>query len=295
MNKISVLGCGWLGLPLAEKLLSLKYQVSGSTTRSEKLKTLEKVGIIPHLICLREREVVFEPEENFSNFFKTDVLVFNIPPKAAFQDHFSQVKFLFSLLSPDAWPKKMIFVSSTSVYRNGVDQIRLCDENTLPEPDQAGGKVLMRVEQWLKKQMQGNLTVLRMGGLIGQGRHPSVFLSRKYKSVQQKTEGEIKKRLLQPTNFLHHSDAVSIIVDVIKNQWWGETFNAVCSKHPLRLQFVKGKTDAQGKEFSQGDWGIPPKILEGVAGKKVVNDKLKEKGYRFLVDDPLLWSKDKTF
>ena len=35
MTKVAILGCGWLGLPLAIKLLKSGYHVNGSTT-SEK-------------------------------------------------------------------------------------------------------------------------------------------------------------------------------------------------------------------------------------------------------------------
>lgn len=35
MPTVSILGCGWLGLPLAEQLLAEGYSVKGSTTRAE--------------------------------------------------------------------------------------------------------------------------------------------------------------------------------------------------------------------------------------------------------------------
>lgn len=41
MQKISVLGCGWLGLPLSKKLIESGFVVKGSTTSSEKLSQLE--------------------------------------------------------------------------------------------------------------------------------------------------------------------------------------------------------------------------------------------------------------
>lgn len=52
MTKISILGCGWLGFPLAKALLLKGFSVKGSTTSSEKLATLEKAGITPFLITL---------------------------------------------------------------------------------------------------------------------------------------------------------------------------------------------------------------------------------------------------
>jgi len=40
MQKVSILGCGWLGKPLAVFLISKGYLVKGSTTSDEKLKLL---------------------------------------------------------------------------------------------------------------------------------------------------------------------------------------------------------------------------------------------------------------
>ena len=50
MTKISILGCGWLGLPLAKALLKKKFHVNGSTTTVEKLDVLKDEGINPFLI-----------------------------------------------------------------------------------------------------------------------------------------------------------------------------------------------------------------------------------------------------
>jgi UDP-glucose 6-dehydrogenase len=38
--KISIVGCGWLGLPLGEKLAKSGHQVFGSTTSVEKIATI---------------------------------------------------------------------------------------------------------------------------------------------------------------------------------------------------------------------------------------------------------------
>ena len=41
MKRVSVLGCGWLGKPLAISLLDEGYSVKGSTTSEDKLELLE--------------------------------------------------------------------------------------------------------------------------------------------------------------------------------------------------------------------------------------------------------------
>ena len=45
MNEISILGCGWLGKPLALALLNNNYAVKGSTTSFEKTQHLASLGI----------------------------------------------------------------------------------------------------------------------------------------------------------------------------------------------------------------------------------------------------------
>ena len=47
---IAILGCGWLGFPLAIRLLQAGHKVEGSTTSVMKLQELSEEGIGPHLI-----------------------------------------------------------------------------------------------------------------------------------------------------------------------------------------------------------------------------------------------------
>jgi len=52
IETISILGCGWLGLPLGEYLKQKSYKIKGSTISIEKLGLLKKKGIEPFLINL---------------------------------------------------------------------------------------------------------------------------------------------------------------------------------------------------------------------------------------------------
>ena len=54
MKTSSLLGCGYLGFPLALNLLQMGYNVKGSTTTPGKIQQLKKAGIIPYLINLEE-------------------------------------------------------------------------------------------------------------------------------------------------------------------------------------------------------------------------------------------------
>src|SRR6187399_503295 len=82
--KISILGCGWLGLPLAKQFIQKEFLVKGSTTSEEKISILKDVGILPFLITLNNSEVSGDEfwMENMNQFLKdSQVLIINIPPK----------------------------------------------------------------------------------------------------------------------------------------------------------------------------------------------------------------------
>ena len=49
-TQIALLGCGWLGMPLAKKLIRHGALVKGSVTSESGLEVLKQEGIEPHLI-----------------------------------------------------------------------------------------------------------------------------------------------------------------------------------------------------------------------------------------------------
>ena len=78
MTQISILGCGWLGFPLAKVLIEKGFSVHGSTTSTEKLSILQKSGIQAFLIAL-ENNSISGDIVTFLEGSKT--LVIDIPPK----------------------------------------------------------------------------------------------------------------------------------------------------------------------------------------------------------------------
>ena len=105
-NSISILGCGWLGLPLAKILVKKGYSIKGSTTSEVKIEKLKSIGVQPFIINLGNRD--FE----FDNFLSSEVLIIAIPSKnvADFKNLISHIEI--------SKIKKVLFISSTSVYPN---------------------------------------------------------------------------------------------------------------------------------------------------------------------------------
>jgi 3-hydroxyisobutyrate dehydrogenase-like beta-hydroxyacid dehydrogenase len=66
MKQISILGCGWLGFPLAKSLHQKGFRVYGSTTSVEKISVFENAGITPFSLRLSEDNL----EGDINSFLK---------------------------------------------------------------------------------------------------------------------------------------------------------------------------------------------------------------------------------
>ena len=213
MQKISILGCGWLGLPLG-KQLTKNFKVLGSVRKKSDLVELDKLNITPFLIP-------FEKENNSidSLFLNSDVLIITIPPKA--ENFVKTIKNLIFEIEKSTI-KKVLYCSSISVYGN---QNGILTENNTTLPKTENAKKMATVEQLLLQNSHFKTTVLRLGGLIGQQRHPAKHLS--------------DKILKQPNaliNLIHLTDCIGAIETIITQQLTG-VFNLVAPFHPKKIVY----------------------------------------------------------
>ena len=108
MNKktYSILGCGLLGLPLANTFLERGFSVKGSTTSEEKVTLFKEKQIVPYVINI-------DNNPDFKDFLDTDVLLIMITSKKleAYENLIKEIE--------KSAVDKVIFISSTSVYPRG--------------------------------------------------------------------------------------------------------------------------------------------------------------------------------
>lgn len=261
---ITIVGCGWLGLPLGKALVNKGYQVSGSVTSESKFGALKAAGIEPFVFKLNP-----EPIGDIELILKATVLILSIPPRIGQfgdQHHIEQMNSLVSLVSshPQARTQSIIYISSTSVYPERNREITENDEVIHNSP-------LISAENVLKG-MNFPLTILRCGGLMGYDRIPG-----KYFIGKQVNTGET------PVNFIHQEDVIGIIEQIIEQNLWNETLNAVAPEHPLRRDiYLKNAAQFgwQAPVFVESTDSIPYKIISST---KLIN-KL---GYRFQYPNPL--------
>ncbi|PIB36160.1 hypothetical protein BFP72_12520 [Reichenbachiella sp. 5M10] len=217
MKNISILGCGWLGLPLARHFIKKGYQVKGSTTTPTKMNVLSDLGILPYLLA---RESV---EANLGDFFDTDLLILNTPPRNTSEDPSSHHRFISSIVS-QIQPNhtKTIYTSSTAVYPSLNRDVS--ESDAVSSSRSRGGVKLLEIEDLIAQN--NNTTILRFGGLYGPGRHPGRFLSGK--TVHGKNN---------PVNMIHLDDCIGVIQSIIDCQLWNERFNACSPQHPTKETF----------------------------------------------------------
>ncbi|MFM9987943.1 SDR family NAD(P)-dependent oxidoreductase [Flavobacterium sp.] len=230
-KNISILGCGWLGLPLATVLISNNFSVKGSTTSQNKLSVLEENRIQPFLLSLNENEIIGNIDAFLEN---SEVLIIDIPPKLrgnATENFVAKIKTLIPFIETSS-VTKVLFVSSTSVY---ADDNSIVTEETTPKPETEGGKQLLEAEKLFQNNKNFQTTILRFGGLIGEDRHPIKFLAGR-ENIEN-PDGAI--------NLIHQKDCIGIILKIIchteSDEVWNETFNAVSPFHPTREEYYTQK------------------------------------------------------
>ncbi len=267
MKQISILGCGWLGLPLAQQLGSQGFQIKGATTSESKLSFLQHAGIQPFLLSISSDGI----EGNIHSFLKdSEILILNIPPKLRgdAKDNFvDKVRNIITALEVSLI-KKVLFVSSTSVFPDNNETIT---DSTIPIPDSESGLQLLASEQLLKSNNNFQTTIVRFGGLIGGNRHPIHFLSGR-KNIENPDA---------PINLIHLDDCIGIIKKIIEKDIWGEAFNAVTPFHPSRKTYYLQKAMALNLE-------VPEFITDKKSvGKTILSEKVSAVlGYTF-IQNPL--------
>ena len=264
---ISVLGCGWLGLPLAVSLIEDGHKIKGSTRDPAKVKQISEQGINTFVLDL-------SPEldcEKADEFFNSELLVINIPPARRddiVEFHPAQIKSIINALNSSPI-RKVIFTSSTSVYP---EVNREVSEDESEGPTKNSGKALKTVEQMLLSEGGFKTTVLRLAGLVGYDRNPRNFLKKR----------RVIHKINTPVNLIHRDDCIGVIKEVIKKDTWGEIFNVCCDNHPKRIDFYKSEADRIGLELDNLE------DMQSANFKIVSNGKMKNiLDYSLKYPDPL--------
>lgn len=211
MTRVAILGCGWLGLPLAKQLLRSGYKVNGSTTSVEKKDILINAGINPFALDLDNLN------NDLSDFLNADELIITIPPRL--KNHIITIKELISKIEASSI-KRVTYTSSISVYGNATGIIT---EETKTNPTRDSVIQITDTENLLLSNTKFKTNIIRLGGLIGPNRHPAYHLS-----------GKAVKSPNELVNLIHLEDCIGVTEQLLETNTTNEIFNLVNPYHPKK-------------------------------------------------------------
>lgn len=251
--KIAIVGYGWLGLPLAKSLRLEDHDLIGTSTTQSKVESLNAEGL---------KAIFFTgeaTEELKLELADSDWIVLTIPPSGNV-DYLSVLNEIVTAISATS---QVIFTSSIGVYRevNG-----LVNEQSQLKEDHP----VVKAERFLQDELENRLTILRLGGLIGEDRHPVNYLAGR-KDLEG---GE------NPVNLIHLEDVINAIKAIIKNNVIGKIFNLVYPDHPTKKEYYSTMAEKMKLQI--------PQFIEDNAKGKIVDGSLISKRINFEYSMPII-------
>lgn len=257
-KSISILGCGWLGLPLAQLFVNEGFTVKGSTTTLEKCEDLLIKNIQPYVLTIDE-----EIDGNLDHFLQSKVLFINVPFRK--QKPFLNAYKNLVLAIEKSTVNHVIFISSTSIYSDINGEIT----EEMDVPINPAKKDLLVFEELFKNNIHFKTTIIRFAGLIGGSRNPGNFFKK----------DKVVANALAPINLIHLEDCIGIVKAIVHQKKWNTTYNAAASSHPSKVSYYKRATEQIGKE--------PATFIKELDTFKIItNQKLiEELNYKFIYPD----------
>lgn len=272
MQKVSIIGLGWLGMPLALALSQRGVDVQGSKTTDDGVLTACRCGIAAvKLVAQPEIECDYEELEQL---LAVETVIITLPATRSSDGGEQYVLSVQNLVDSAIAKgvKRIIFTSSTSVY--GEQEGEVTEASPL-SPVTPTGERLVALEQWLHELPGVEVNVLRLAGLVGPDRHPGRFLAGK----RDLRNGSHR------VNLVHLDDVIRAITLLLENPAPGMTFNLAAAQHPRRDEFYPFVAKQLGLE--------PPTFISAAEkeeqGKIVVGQAIcASLGFDYQYSDPFI-------
>ena len=267
MKTITVVGGGWLGIPLSQYLTSIGYQVFTSKTTPEGTAELEQQGL-SSFVC--DLNLGHDQLNDQLNAEPSEIVIGCFPPgfrRGAGHNYVSQWQNLIQAAQQNA-VQRVVMVSSTTVYPSIAKEMVEEDASfAIAQRDELfsdNAITMLKAEQAL---IDSGLSyaIVRCSGLVGPDRHPSRFAAR-LKQVSEQA----------PANMLELKDAIGA-VSYMALTTQNTVVNATTPNTVSKAQFYQAALDSAG-----GNDPLPPVVQQ--PDKRIMADKIIALGYRFHFD-----------
>lgn len=265
--RVLIIGCGYIGLPLATQLVAQGHEVVGIRRTPAGAEALSEAGVEPVIADITQPDFALPPG-------RFDQVVFCAAARrddgeegyrAVYVEGLGQV---LARLGQGERPAKFVYTSSTGVYgqRGGV----LVKEHTPTEPRTATARHLLEAESLVVAAGKAGLpsVILRVAGIYGPDRLPLLdrFLKNEVRIVGQGTRHQ---------NMIHRDDVVAAILAALRDGRAGECYNVVDQEPVTEIHFYTWLAETLGKWVPQS---VPaetdPARLREVVDQKVSNRRL---------------------
>jgi nucleoside-diphosphate-sugar epimerase len=267
--RVLIIGCGYVGLPLGQRMVSLGHEVWGLKRSGPEV--LQQAGIQPLVADVGDPASLAQLPSHF------DWVVFCAA--AGGGGDYRRV-YLEGMRNVVAWlgktpPQKLVYTSSTSVYAQNDGS--WVDEMAPAMPAVDSGRILVETESVLRSAFQSGGfpgTVLRVAGIYGPGRG---YWFKQFLSGEAVLEGDGSRFL----NMIHRDDVGGAILTALEHGQPGEIYNA-CDDEPV------SQRDLFGWLASELGRPMPPRAAageetaarrRGATNKRISNRKLRAMGW----------------
>ncbi|NBI43802.1 SDR family NAD(P)-dependent oxidoreductase [[Haemophilus] felis] len=235
MKSVSIVGLGWLGLPLARHLKNLGWQVTGSKRTHEGAEQMRLLRLETYTLELTP--AINADPDDLSALFDVDALVINIPPSQYFFNGNDYVVGIKNIVNEALLHNihHIIFISSTSVF---AETTGVFDESSLPTPATDSAKALVEIENWLFQLNDIDCDIIRFAGLVGDDRHPVFSLA-----------GKEVKGGHSPVNLVHFDDCARAIQLLLETPSHQRLYNLVAPNNPIKSEYYSVMAEKFGVDL----------------------------------------------
>lgn len=277
--RVLIVGCGYVGLPLAAEMIRQGHQVWGLRRTSS--DALRVAGVTPFMGDITRPETLAGLPRDFD-------WVVNCAATGGggLEDYrrlyLEGTRNLIEWLVPSSFSKnpkavrrptesgpRYVYTSSTGVY--GQNDGSLVDETSATEPTSETAQVLVATEKYLLATARENnfpAMILRAAGIYGPDRG---YLLKQFLRGDARIEGEGARML----NMIHRDDLIASIIAALERGRAGEIYNVVDNEPVSQLDFFRWLAATLGKPMPSilaEDTDVPRK--RGLTNKRISNRKL---------------------
>lgn len=266
--KVLIIGCGYVGLPLGERLVALGHEVWG--LRRSGADELRAAGIHPLPADVGEAASLLQLPASY------DWVVYCVA--AGGSGDYRRV-YLDGMRNVLNWlgatpPGKLVYTSSTSVY--GQDDGSLVAETDPATPASDSGRTLVETENLLlgavrERGFPG--VILRVTGIYGPGRG---YWFKQFMNGEAVIEGDGSRIL----NMIHRDDVGGAIITALERGEPGQIYNA-CDDEPVSQRALFAwLAEELGRPLPR--LATPDELVlrrRGATNKRISNHKLRALGW----------------